>query len=70
MQNMTASAAGTVEAPGRNVRQKAGLNRSILDVAPSQIRQMLAYKAERLKMNCELVGLMMIACNLPGLGSG
>jgi len=29
--NMTASAAGTVEAPGRNVKQKAGLNRAILD---------------------------------------
>jgi putative transposase len=27
---MTSSAKGTVEAPGRNVRQKAGLNRSIL----------------------------------------
>ncbi|MFF2081789.1 RNA-guided endonuclease InsQ/TnpB family protein [Kitasatospora sp. NPDC058162] len=29
--NMTASAAGTVEQPGRNVRAKAGLNRAILD---------------------------------------
>jgi putative transposase len=29
--NMTASAAGSVERPGRNVRQKAGLNRVILD---------------------------------------
>ncbi len=29
--NMTASAAGTVEQPGRQVRQKAGLNRAILD---------------------------------------
>jgi putative transposase len=28
--NMTRSARGTMEAPGRNVRQKAGLNRSIL----------------------------------------
>jgi putative transposase len=28
--NMTASAKGTAEAPGRNVRQKAGLNRGIL----------------------------------------
>lgn len=46
VKNMTASAAGTVEEPGRNVRAKAGLNRSMLDVAPSQIRQMLAYKAE------------------------
>jgi putative transposase len=45
VRNMTASAAGTVEQPGRNVRAKAGLNRSLLDVAPSQIRQMLEYKA-------------------------
>ncbi|MBG6134261.1 IS605 OrfB family transposase [Longispora fulva] len=29
--NMTASAAGTIDAPGRRVRQKAGLNRAILD---------------------------------------
>ncbi|MFE1594957.1 RNA-guided endonuclease InsQ/TnpB family protein [Nocardia sp. NPDC058705] len=29
--NMTASAKGTVEQPGSNIRQKAGLNRSILD---------------------------------------
>jgi putative transposase len=29
--NMTRSAKGTVEAPGKNVRQKAGLNRAILD---------------------------------------
>ncbi|MCY9782594.1 RNA-guided endonuclease TnpB family protein [Nocardiopsis sp. EMB25] len=28
--NMTASARGTADAPGRNVRQKAGLNRAIL----------------------------------------
>ncbi|MFF3070636.1 RNA-guided endonuclease InsQ/TnpB family protein [Kitasatospora sp. NPDC057904] len=31
IRSMTASAAGTVEEPGRNVRQKAGLNRAILD---------------------------------------
>ncbi|MGW4698062.1 RNA-guided endonuclease InsQ/TnpB family protein [Kitasatospora cineracea] len=29
--NMTASVSGTVEAPGRNVRAKAGLNRAVLD---------------------------------------
>ncbi|MFD2348481.1 transposase [Nonomuraea ferruginea] len=29
--NMTRSASGTIEAPGRNVAQKSGLNRSILD---------------------------------------
>jgi putative transposase len=43
--NMTASARGTVDDPGRNVRQKAGLNRSLLDVAPGMIRRMLEYKA-------------------------
>lgn len=31
IKNMTASAAGTVEAPGRNVVQKSGLNRAILN---------------------------------------
>jgi putative transposase len=31
IKNMTRSARGTVERPGMNVRQKAGLNRSILD---------------------------------------
>jgi len=30
IQNMTRSARGTIEKPGRNVRQKAGLNRAIL----------------------------------------
>lgn len=44
--NMTASAKGTVEEPGRNVRQKAGLNRAILDTAPAAFLAMLAYKAE------------------------
>ena len=45
VRNMTASAAGTSEQPGRNVSAKSGLNRSMLDVAPSQIRLMLEYKA-------------------------
>lgn len=42
---MTASAAGTIEAPGKHVRQKAGLNRSILDAAFSTLRRQLEYKA-------------------------
>ena len=42
---MTVSAAGTIEAPGKNVRQKAGLNRSILDAAFSTLRRQLEYKA-------------------------
>ena len=44
---MTASARGTVEEPGSRVRQKAGLNRVILDTGWAQLRSMLAYKAGR-----------------------
>jgi putative transposase len=36
IRNLTRSAAGTAEEPGRNVAQKAGLNREILDTAPAQ----------------------------------
>lgn len=41
---MTRTAKGTVEAPGKNVRAKAGLNRSILDAAPGEFRRQLEYK--------------------------
>lgn len=44
--NMTASAKGTADAPGRNVRQKAGLNRSILNQGWHAFETMLAYKLE------------------------
>ena len=44
--NMTASARGTVETPGRNVAAKSGLNRSILEQTWGMIRQQLTYKAE------------------------
>jgi putative transposase len=42
--SMTASARGTAEEPGRNVRQKAGLNRSILMQGWSGSVAMLGYK--------------------------
>ncbi len=41
---MTRSVRGTLAQPGRNVRAKSGLNRSILDVAPGELRRQLAYK--------------------------
>ena len=44
VKNMTASATGTVQNPGSNVRQKAGLNRSILDMGWSQFATFLTYK--------------------------
>ena len=43
---MSRSAKGTVDAPGRRVRQKAGLNRETLSAAFGMAHQMLAYKAE------------------------
>ncbi|WP_031406172.1 RNA-guided endonuclease TnpB family protein [Thiomonas sp. FB-Cd] len=43
---MSRSAKGTVDAPGRRVRQKAGLNREILSAGFGMAHQMLAYKAE------------------------
>lgn len=45
--SMTRSAKGTVEAPGRNVRAKSGLNRSMLDVGFAEIRRQLEYKSDR-----------------------
>ena len=44
--NMSRSAKGTVETPGRRVRQKAGLNREIVSAAFGLTQKMLAYKAE------------------------
>ena len=46
---MTKSAKGTVENPGKNVKQKAGLNRSILASGWGQLERKLAYKAGELR---------------------
>jgi putative transposase len=43
--NMTQSAKGSVDAPGRNVAQKAGLNRLILDAGWGQFTSLLTAKA-------------------------
>jgi transposase len=44
--NMTASAKGYAENPGKNVKAKASLNREILNIAPFEILQQLTYRAE------------------------
>ena len=41
---MTRSARGTLEAPGRNVAAKSGLNRAILDAGLGMLRRQLDYK--------------------------
>jgi putative transposase len=42
--NMSRSARGSAEAPGKNVRAKAGLNRAILDQGWGEFRRQLQYK--------------------------
>jgi len=44
IRNMSKSAAGTTEAPGKNVRAKSGLNRAILDQGWFEFRRQLEYK--------------------------
>lgn len=44
--NMTRSAKGTVQKPGKNVAPKRGLNREILDTAPAALMAAIRYKAE------------------------
>ncbi len=53
--NMTASAKGTVEDPGVNVAQKAGLNRSILEIGWYQFHQFLTYKVAAAGVELSLV---------------
>ena len=47
VQGMTGSAKGTVEKPGKNVRQKAGLNRGILNTGWTGLKEKLDYKCPR-----------------------
>lgn len=47
IRNMTRSARGTKETPGRNVRQKSGLNRSILSQGWGTFLSLLEYKLAR-----------------------
>ncbi len=44
IRNMSRSAAGTTEKPGKHVRAKSGLNKSILDQGWFEFRRQLAYK--------------------------
>ena len=47
VKNMTRSAKGTVDKPGKNVKAKAGLNRVMREAAPARTIQMISYKAGR-----------------------
>ncbi|PZZ34762.1 transposase [Escherichia coli] len=49
--NMSKSAAGTVSQPGRNVRAKSGLNRSILDQGTAKENRL-----SQSKFRCQVCG--------------
>ena len=46
IKNMSKSAKGTQENPGKQVKSKSGLNREILDTAPAMLMGMIRYKVE------------------------
>jgi putative transposase len=56
VKGMTASANGTIEKPGKQVAQKAGLNRSILDVGFGELRRQLDYKSKRTGAQFVVIG--------------
>lgn len=47
IKNMTKSAKGTEDNPGKNVKAKSGLNREMLNIAPGQIFSQLEYKSKK-----------------------
>jgi putative transposase len=44
IRNMSKSARGSQEKHGKNVKQKSGLNRAVLDASPFELRRQLQYK--------------------------
>ena len=57
IKNMTRSARGTTEKPGKNVKQKSGLNRSILDQSWGVFRQRLTDKAINASVPVEVISI-------------
>ena len=53
--NMTRSAKGTAEEPGKNVKAKSGLNREILNVGWFEIQRQLEYKLDAIGGELETV---------------
>jgi putative transposase len=68
--NMTAAAKGTVGKPGKNVRQKSGLNRAVLDNAPYERVRQLRYKTPRFGSELRLIPPAFTSQDCPACGRG
>lgn len=66
--NMSKSAKGTIEKPGRNVKAKSGLNKSILDQGWYEFRRQIAYKLEWLGGVLQLVNPCNTSRTCPACG--
>ena len=66
---MTRSARGTIEAPGRNVKAKSGLNREILATGWHQLKQMLSYKSRVVEINPAYTSQTCHACGVANKAS-
>ena len=66
--NMVRSARGTAEEPGKNVRQKAGLNREILSQSWYKFRLMLEYKCRWQERELVLVPAPYTSMSCPECG--
>ena len=67
--NMTAAAKGTVGKPGKNVRQKSGLNRAVLDNAPYERVRQLRYKTPRFGSELRLIPPAFTSQDCPACGA-
>jgi putative transposase len=70
VRNMTASAKGTIEDPGKNVAQKSGLNRSILDQGWGMFATLLGYKEQERGGRVEFVPAPYTSLRCPVQGCG
>lgn len=68
LRNMTRSARGSVERPGTNVRQKAGLNRSLLDAGLNQFLGRVRCRAESAGIRLILVNPRKTSIRCSGCG--
>jgi putative transposase len=70
VRNMTASAKGTIEEPGKSVAQKSGLNRNILDQGWSMFATLLGYKLRERGGRVEFTPAPYTSLRCPNLDCG